>query len=197
MCNDYEQHVKWRECCEMMQTLALGTPTDQSERDLPQADDIRIGNYGPVMRAAGNGIELTSMRFGFPASSPKGGPVFNFRSEGRRFDKSQRCLIPASAFFEFTGAKYPKTKHRFTLTGAPFLAIAGLWREGSGNQPSSFTMLTTGPGPDIASIHNRQIVVLRPEDWSAWIDLSRPESELLRPLPGGSLSVETVRTGKA
>ena len=58
-------------------------------------------------------------------------------------------------------------------------------------------MLTTGPGPDIAPFHNRQIVVLRPEDWSAWIDLSRPESELLRPLPGGSLSVETVRTGKA
>ena len=123
--------------------------------------------------------------------------MFNFRSEGRRFDKSQRCLIPASAFFEFTGAKYPKTKHRFTLNGAPFLAIAGLWREGSGNQPSSFTMLTTGPGSDMAPIHNRQIVVLRPEDWSAWIDLSRPESELLRPLPGGSLGVETVRTGKA
>lgn len=101
MCNDYEQHVKWREYCGMMQGLALGTPIEQSERDLPQADDIRIGDMGPVMRAAGNGIELAAMTFGFPPASARSGPIFNFRSEGRHFDKSNRCLIPASAFFEF------------------------------------------------------------------------------------------------
>jgi putative SOS response-associated peptidase YedK len=180
----------------MMQALALGTPTDQTERNLPEADDIRINDLDPVIRAAGNSIKLTPMRFGFPPASPKGGPVFNFRSEGRRFDKSRRCLIPASAFFEFTGLKYPKAQHRFTLNGAPFMAIAGLWREGDGNQPAAFTMLTTDPGADVAPYHNRQIVVLRPEHWSAWIDLSRPQSELLQPLPAGSLSVETVRAGK-
>ena len=136
------------------------------------------------------------MRFGFPPSGPKGGPVFNFRSEGRRFDQSQRCLIPASAFFEFTGTKYPKAKHRFTLNDAPFMAIASLWRDSVGNQPPSFTMLTTAPGPDVAPIHNRQVVVLRPEDWRAWIHLSRPEAELLRPLSQGSLRVETVRPGQ-
>ena len=103
MCNDYEQHVTWAEYRKMMQSLALGIPTRQSELDLPQADDIRINDLGPVMRAAGDEIELAPMRFGFPPSSPRGGPVFNFRSEGRRFDKSNRCLVPASAFFEFTG----------------------------------------------------------------------------------------------
>ena len=77
------------------------------------------------------------------------------------------------------------------------MAIAGLWREGDGNQPAAFTMLTTDPGPDVAPYHNRQVVVLRPENWSAWIDLSRPEAELLQPLPAGSLSVETVRAAKA
>jgi hypothetical protein len=30
-------------------------------------------------------------------------------------------------------------------------------------------------------------------DWLAWLDLIRPESELLRPLPAGSLAVEQVR----
>jgi putative SOS response-associated peptidase YedK len=111
----------------------------------------------------------------------------------RRFDKSNRCLIPASAFFEFTGKKYPKAKHRFTLREAPFMAIAGLWREGSGNQPPAFTMLTTEPSRDVAPYHNRQVVVLRPEDWSAWISLAKPEAELLQPLPSGSLHVTTVR----
>jgi len=193
MCNDYEQHVAWAEYCKMMQALALGVPARQSADDLPLADDIRIGDLGPVMRASGNGIELAPMRFGFPPSGPRGGPVFNFRSEGRRFDKSNRCLVPASAFFEFTGKKYPKAKHRFALTGAPFMAIAGLWREGEGNQPPSFAMLTTAPGPDVAPYHDRQVAVLRPEDWAAWIDLSAKEADLLKPLPQGALTVETMR----
>ncbi|RUV50027.1 MULTISPECIES: SOS response-associated peptidase family protein [unclassified Mesorhizobium] len=195
MCNAYEQHVKWVEYCKMMQALELGIPTQQSELDLPESDDIRINDMAPVMRAAGNGIELVPMNFSFPPSGPKGGPVFNFRSEGRNFANSNRCLIPASAFFEFTGAKYPKTKHRFTLNGAPFMVIAGIWREGQGNHPSAFTTLTTEPGPDIAPFHNRQIVVLQPSNWAAWLFLTKPEKELLKALPGGSLDVETVRKG--
>jgi putative SOS response-associated peptidase YedK len=168
--------------------------TYQSQADLPVADDIRIGNTGPVIRPAGNGVELAQMSFGFPPKG-RGGPVFNFRSEGRHFGDSRRCLIPASAFFEFTGSKYPKTKHRFTLNGAPFLGVAGLWREGEGNQPPAFTMLTTAPGPDIEPYHDRQVVVLTPERWADWLWLTRPETELLRPLPKGSLAVETVRKG--
>ena len=195
MCNDYEQHIRWAQYCAMMQAAELGIPTQQSERDLPQADDIRINDLGPVMRASGNVIELVPMNFSFP-SAGRGGPVFNFRSEGRHFDKSNRCLIPASAFFEFTGKKYPKAKHRFTLKGAPFLAIAGLWREGKAEATAAFTMLTTSPGPDVEPYHSRQVVVLPPEDWAAWIYLTKPEKDLLRPLPRGSLDVRTVREGR-
>jgi putative SOS response-associated peptidase YedK len=195
MCNDYEQHVGWAEYSKLMREIGLEMPAHQSELDLPQADDIRINDTGPVVRAAGNGIELTPMKFGFPPKGPRGGPVFNFRSEGRRFDNSNRCLIPATAFFEFTGTKYPKAKHRFTLNGAPFMAIAGLWRDGSGNQPAAFTMLTTEPGPDVAPYHDRQVVVLQPSDWAAWIYLSKAEAELLRPSPAGALGVDTVRKG--
>jgi len=195
MCNDYEQHIRYAEYCKMMQDLALGIPTHQTELDMPQGDDIKIGDIAPVMRAAGDNIvELAQMKFGFPPTG-KSGPVFNFRSEGRHFGDSHRCLVPASAFFEFTGKKYPKAKHRFTLTGAPFMAIAGIWRQGQGNQPPAFTMLTTAPGADVELFHNRQIVVLQPSDWKTWVDLSKPEEELLRPLPAGSLKVETVRKG--
>jgi putative SOS response-associated peptidase YedK len=136
MCNDYEQHIAWKAYCKMMQELELGIPTQQTEVDLPQSDDIRINELGPVMRAAGNVIELVSMNFSFPPARPGGGPIFNFKSEGRHFDKSQRCLIPASAFFEFTGTKYPKAKHRFTLADAPFMAIAGIWRDVAPGKPS-------------------------------------------------------------
>jgi putative SOS response-associated peptidase YedK len=164
MCNDYEQQVARAEYCAIMQALELGIPTQQSERDLPRHQDQRHGT-GQARRRKRHGA-----------------------------DKSNRCLIPATAFFEFTGKKYPKAKHRFTLTDAPFIAIAGIWREGEGNQPPAFTMLTTEPGPDVSPYHNRQVVVLRPRDWASWIHLTAPESELLQPLPGGSLTAETVRT---
>ncbi|MBT1155865.1 SOS response-associated peptidase family protein [Aminobacter anthyllidis] len=115
MCNAYEQHVKWVEYVQMMQALELNIPTQQTGLDLRQADDIRISDMAPVMRATANDneIELTPMNFGLPSEQPKRGPVFNFRSDGRSFSNSKRCLIPASGFFEFTGTKYPKTKHTY------------------------------------------------------------------------------------
>lgn len=164
MCNDYEQHVAWDAYVKAMQAEALKVAPRQSAADLPQADDVRIGDVAPVIRAEDGEVTLTPMRFGFPPEKPGRSPVFNFKSEGRSFAESRRCLIPASAFFEFTGAKYPKAKHRFTLNGAPFLCVAGLWKPGKGNQPEAFTMLTTAPGPDVAPIHNRQIAVLPPGD---------------------------------
>jgi putative SOS response-associated peptidase YedK len=195
MCNDYEQHVRWAEYCKMMQALELALPNHQSEADLPRADDVRINDTEPVMRAAGNEIELVPMSFAFPPGRPRGAPVFNFRSEGRHFANSTRCIVPASAFFEFTGKKYPKAKHRFALKGSPITAIAAISRPGQSNQPPSFAMLTTAPGPDVASYHNRQVVVLRPEDWGAWIRLTKTEAELLRPLPEGAPKATTVREG--
>jgi hypothetical protein len=61
MCNDYEQHVRWADYRKMMQALDLAIPSHQTELDLPQADDIRINDIGPVMRAAGKEIELVPM----------------------------------------------------------------------------------------------------------------------------------------
>ncbi len=135
-------------------------------------------------------MELVQLRWGFPPIRPKGAPVINFRSEGRRFPNG-RCLIPASHFFEFTGTKSPKSKWRFTKTGEDWFCFAGLWRSTAAGE--AFTLLTTEPGPDVAPIHDRQMVILGRADWLAWLDLARPESDLLRPLPTGSLVVEQVR----
>jgi hypothetical protein len=60
MFNDYERHVRCAEYCNMMQALELAIPAGQSEFDLPHADDVRINDIGPVMRAAGD--EMNSWR---------------------------------------------------------------------------------------------------------------------------------------
>jgi len=190
MCNDYEQHVTHQQYLEAIKGLELDSSAGPAE--LPQVDDIRIGDMGPVLRAAGNGVEVVSMRFGWPPPRPKAPPVFNFKSDGRHFDKSKRCLVILSGFFEFTGTKSPKSKHRFSLKGSPIMAIAGLWSEDA-DGALSFTMLTTEPGPDIAPYHDRQVCVILPEDWAHWLFLTKPEEELLKPLPAGTLDVVTVR----
>jgi putative SOS response-associated peptidase YedK len=194
MCNDYEQHVSHAEYRKAIEALEL-TSASADEAALLPADDIRIGDSGPVLRAKGNGVELVVMRFGFPPPRPKAGPIFNFKSDGRNFAESRRCVIVLSGFFEFTGRKYPKTKHRFALKDSPVMGIAGLWSEDEDGS-LSFTMLTTAPSPDIAPIHDRQVCVLRPQDWAAWLFLTRPQEDLLQPLPEGTLVVEVVREGK-
>ena len=57
----------------------------------------------------------------------------------------------------------------------------------------SEALLTTAPGPDVAPIYDRHMVVLERAGWLAWLELSRPEAELLQPLSAGSLHVEQVR----
>ena len=57
----------------------------------------------------------------------------------------------------------------------------------------AFTLLTTEPSPDVAPIHDRQMVVLERTDWSAWLEETGNEASLLRAMPAGSLKVEQVR----
>jgi putative SOS response-associated peptidase YedK len=57
----------------------------------------------------------------------------------------------------------------------------------------AFTLLTTDPGPDVAPIHDRQMVILDRSDWSAWLEQTGNEADLLRALPAGSLDAEQVR----
>jgi putative SOS response-associated peptidase YedK len=196
MCNDYERQIEWAHYRAALEAAGLPIASSASAAQLAPAADTRVKDIAPIIRAAGNGVELAPLRWGFPAARPGAPPVFNFRSDKRKFDKSKRCLIPASAFFEFTGAGSPKNKWRFELAGSRVLAIAGLWREENAAGPASFTMLTTAPGPDIAPFHDRQVVVLAPRDWGSWLYLERPETELLRPLPPRTLSASLQRAGK-
>jgi len=148
-------------------------------------DQVTIGDAAPVVEIDGDGAALSTLPFSW--KGPNGRPVFNFRSDGRRFDGARRCLVPASGFYEFTDPQpghKRKTRWRFTLAGNDWFWMAGVIRDGG------FALLTTEPGDDIAPYHNRQIVPLHPEQGLDWLTLSRPEAELLQPLPKGALQVE-------
>lgn len=197
MCNEYSNRIPpealWAEFSHIRLKLdwAEGRPSNLEPRD-----SIRIRDSAPVVRRAEGGAELAITPWAW--LGPGGKPVFNFRSDGRSFAGSERVLIPADGFYEFTapsggkgadGKRTRKDKHLFTVAGEPWFWIAGIVKEGA------FAMLTTRPGEDIRPYHDRQIVVLRREQALDWLDLARPEAELLRPSPPGTLAVEQVVEG--
>lgn len=189
MCNLYRLRTPGSDLAGLFRQLGL--PLDWAEgqaSNLEPRDEIRIRDTAPVVRRRDSGAELAMLPWGWPG--PGGKPVFNFRSDGRSFAGSRRVLIPADGFYEFTAPKDPKQKRKdrwlFTLAGETWFWIAGIVRDGA------FTMLTTAPGPDVKPYHDRQVVVIPPRDALAWLDLTRPEKELLRPLPAGALEVAQV-----
>jgi putative SOS response-associated peptidase YedK len=193
MCNDYGNHIPYDDYLQAFSQIRIPVKWPNAAPNLQPREDIWPTDTAPVIRQLEDGTnEFTQLRWGFPPGRPKGAPVINFRSEGRRFPKG-RCLVPASHFFEFTGTKLPKSKWKFTKVGEGWFCFAGLWRPMPDGAGEAFTLLSTEPGPDVAPIHDRQMVILERVDWPAWLDLTRPESQLLRPLPAGSLTVEQIR----
>ena len=192
MCNDYRNRIP----LDALRYAFPGLETPGGAPNLEPRDDVRITDAAPVVRAtASGGRELVQLRWSWPG--PGGKPVYNFRSDGRRFP-SGRCLIPADGFYEFTDPEPPapkrarKTKWLFTMTGEPWFCIAGLVRPGAApDGADAFAMLTTEPGPDVAPVHPRQVVVLGPGDWARWLDGDASRA-LLRPSPAGALQVDRV-----
>lgn len=183
MCNEHRFRKSLDEIVDEFSRLDIPLDWAGGAPNLQPRDSIRPSDPGVVIVGRDGGAELRQIPWGFP--NPRGRPVINFRSEGRRFGKG-RCLVLADGFYEFTGDKSPKAKWLFTTPGAPIFAIAGLVRD------DRFTMLTTAPGPDIAPYHDRQVVILPRQHWRTWLDPQAPQPPL-EPCPAGGLVVTRVR----
>lgn len=185
MCNNYRLHVPANQLAapfqDAGQTLAF-------PGGLPNlgAADYRIGDSAPIVTLGPDGPQLTMTPWAW--KGPTGKPVFNFRSDGRSFANSKRCLIPTDGFYEFTEPKVQgkKTKWLFTMAGRPWFWIAGIVKDGA------FAMLTTGPGADVAPYHDRQVVALTADAGVHWLDLSVLQDLLLAPREAGALTVRRV-----
>ncbi len=198
MCNLFQQNLAYSHLVEELTRLRtpLVCPTPAEAPNL-EPREVKPTDPAAVIRPRGEGVELVQLKWGFSPGAPKRPPVTNFRAEGRRFGPG-RCLIPASAFFEFTGSRYPKTRWRFTEVGEDWFCMAGLWRAAEGAWPESFTLLTCAPGEDMRPYHDRQVIVLPRAQWTAWLDPASDPASVLRPGPPGSLAAEqSPREGPA
>lgn len=194
MCNDYRLMVDVASIVEDFAHLKIKIRFGEGAPNLQPREDIKITDTGPIVRGieTTNGeAELVQRRWSWPQNKR---PVYNFRSDGREFS-SNRCLIVADGFYEFTEpkdkSKKRKDKWLFTRKDEPIFCIAGIWRD-TPDVGEAFTMLTMEPGPDIAPYHDRQIVILGRDAWADWLDPSVSAKSLIKALPEGSLKVEQV-----
>lgn len=164
---------------------------------------------GPIIRFTDGERRMSLARWGLVpswAKDPKiASSTFNARAETvaekpafRSAFKKRRCIVPASAFFEWKEVPGEKRKRklRIALADGEPLALAGLWEwhPGFGDGPvESFTILTTEPNKAMAEIHNRMPVILAPEDYGLWLAPEQhPDAlhELLRACPSDALKIE-------
>jgi putative SOS response-associated peptidase YedK len=117
MCNDFGNNIPYSDYLAAFSQTRIPVQWPSAAPNLEPREDIWPTDPAPVLRRLEDGRnEFAVLRWGFPSAKPKGAPVINFRSEGRRFPVG-RCLVPASHFFEFTGRTTPKSKWKFTKAG--------------------------------------------------------------------------------
>lgn len=108
--------------------------------------------------------------------------------------RAQHCIIPAEAFYEPDWRSGKHVPTRIARSDGRPLGIAGLWswwRPPGGEEGHSFTLLTINSDthPEMCKYHRpgdekRMIVILREEDYDAWLDAPAARSmDFMRQCP--------------
>jgi putative SOS response-associated peptidase YedK len=110
---------------------------------------------------------------------------------------SRRCLVPARGWYEWQAsptardAKGKPRKQPFFTSRADggSVAMAGLyefWRDPAASDPddplawlTTFTVITGPAEPGLDRIHDRQPLVLEPEEWHTWLDPGTGAADVL------------------
>lgn len=176
MCGRYSNHLKkmseW--------TSLLGDWPGESTL----SDNIAPTQIIPVLVKHKRKQHCQRMRWGLvPAWSDTAKPryaTFNARIESvsekpafrQAFSKSQRCLIPAAAYYEWQGEKGHKTMYSVQYRDQSPMLMAGLWscwlKE---DKPLySCTILTRSAVPALDTLHPRMPVLLDQDYAGNWLN---------------------------
>ncbi|MBX3575732.1 MAG: SOS response-associated peptidase [Rhizobiaceae bacterium] len=104
--------------------------------------------------------------------------------------RHRRALIPASGFYEWKRVNgRPAQAYWVRPRKGGLVAFAGLmetWAEPGGSEIDTGAILTTQATGEVATIHDRMPLVIRPEDFDRWLDCRTQEprdvADLLRPV---------------
>ena len=112
----------------------------------------------------------------------RGSDLFNARSESvfekpsfAKLARTQRCVIPASGFYEWRDTPAGKMPTLFTPAHEPVLRFAGLWStwaDDHGEITYTSTILTTEANRTMAPFHHRMPVLLTSNGSDQWLNNS-------------------------
>jgi putative SOS response-associated peptidase YedK len=137
-------------------------------------------------------------------SKPHG--IINARAETvaekpsfRRPLLTQRCLVPASGFYEWKNTSQGKVPYYIRLKSRELFAFAGIydiWHDAQGRALRSYCIITTEPNELMQSIHTRMPVILRREAEDVWLNRDNQDADellsLLVPYASGELEAYPV-----
>lgn len=113
--------------------------------------------------------------------------------------RHRRCLIPANAFYEWTGPPKSRQPNRIAMAGDAVFAFAGLyetWLGADGSEIDTATIITTTANADIEVLHDRMPLILAEPDFDRWLACSSGSAshivDLLAPRAVGILHHQPV-----
>ncbi|MBL6931432.1 MAG: SOS response-associated peptidase [Rhodospirillales bacterium] len=185
MCSRYEIDVPWED---IVTHFGFDGPPDECA-----SGEIRPTNRALVVES---NEKYRSAHWGIPAPWD-GKPLINARSETLLHKQTfkpllgNRCVVPASAYFEWRKDGKKRLKNRIFLKDEPIMGFAGLMSD------NYFTIITCKSSASIAHIHDRMPVILPESSEEHWCDNTRPfieVSHLLKPVdPGILLATEATQ----
>jgi putative SOS response-associated peptidase YedK len=169
--------------------------------------DVRPTQSAPIIRINSLSAkrESTLARWGLVPSWAKdmrfGTHCINARVETlasvpayRAAYRNRRCLVPVSAFFEWSGPSGQRAKWRVSLPDQPLFGLAGLWERWidpqSGEPVETYTIVTTAANETLAPLHDRMPVIVAPDRYENWLDSSCTQMDLFVPVPEDGLRIE-------
>jgi putative SOS response-associated peptidase YedK len=114
--------------------------------------------------------------------------------------KQRRCLILADGFYEWQRTdRKTKQPYYFQLADQQPFAFAGLWEHWQGDDTvvETCTILTTQANDLLQPVHDRMPVIIAPEHYSQWIDLTTTAEslqQLLHPYAANAMQSYAVST---
>jgi len=115
--------------------------------------------------------------------------------------RHRRCLIPANAYFEWSGEPLQPKRWRVSFHDDRLFGLAGLWERwvdrASNATLDSFTVVTCKANPAVLAIHGRMPVIVAREDYETWLDARHNPRSLLAPFHGDALRLKQMQLPEA
>ena len=179
------------------------------DHDFPPRYNIAPSQPVSIVReGADHARELALVRWGLLpgwVKDPRAfGMLLNARSETvlekasfKAAMRHRRCIVPADAFYEWTGKPGAKRPHMISRAAGPgLLGLAGLWEHwmgADGSELETMAFLTVAANATMSAIHDRMPAILAEADFDAWLDVrsvrDREAFGLLQPAPDDLLKI--------